>query len=332
MRALYCRDWCDFDDLTIEDLPDPAVEPGMLRLKVLAGGLGFAQSLVVAGKYQRKPPRPFTPGTEVAGEVLECGPGVTRFAPGDKVLAHLDWGGFAEQTLAFETAAFRVPDGLDPVAVEPLIVSYLTSYCALVWRAKLQPGEVLLVHGASGGVGLGAVEIGKALGATVIAAAGSPEKRALLAERGADHVIDSRAEGMRHTVKELTDGRGADVIYDPVGGAAFDESMRCIREHGRILVIGFASGVIPAAPANLLLVKNVTLLGFNAGVYIGWNDPADRDRYHPNVAEAFDRMFAWTQEGKLRPTVSHRFDLADFRAAMRTVLERDAIGKVLLVP
>ena len=328
MRALLCRQWCEFEDLRIEEIPAPSMRPGCVRVRVAYAGLGFAVSLMVAGKYQRKPPLPFVPGPEVTGTVIEVASGVTRVKPGDRVLAVLDWGGFAEEAIATEETVYPLPSGLDLAASTPLAISYPTAYAALVWRARLQPGETLLVHGAAGGTGLAAVELGKQLQARVIACASSEKKRAAAKAHGADLVLP--ASSFREQVKEFTGGRGADVVYDPVGGDVFDESLRCVAAEGRILLIGFASGRVPQIPANILLVKDVAVLGLNYGNYIGWGLTDERRAYAPRVQAMMAQLFDWTLAGKLKPTVSHCFELSRFAEAMQVVVARGSMGKVVL--
>jgi len=328
MRALLCRQWCEFKDLRIEDIPVPELRPGCVRLRVAYAGLGFAISLVVAGKYQRKPPLPFVPGTEVTGTVIEVASGVTRVKPGDRVLAILDWGGFAEEAVASEDTVYPLPAGLALASSTHLAISYGTAYGALVWRARLQPGETLLVHGAAGGTGLAAVELGKQLEARVIACASSEQKRAAAKAHGADLVLPNR--DFREAVKAYTGGRGADVIFDPVGGDVFDESLRCIAAEGRILPIGFAGGRVPLIPANILLVKNITVLGLNFGTYVGWGLTDERRRYAPKVQAMMAQLFDWALAGRLRPTVSHCFELSRYAEAMDIVLARGSTGKVAL--
>lgn len=328
MRALLCRQWCEFKDLRIEEVPAPSLRPGCVRLHVAYAGLGFAISLVVAGKYQRKPPLPFVPGTEVTGTVIEVGAGVTRFKPGDRVLAILDWGGFADEAIATEETVYPLPADLALASSTHLAISSATAYGALVWRARLAPGETLLVHGAAGGTGLAAVELGKQLQARVIACASSEQKRAIAKAHGADLVLPYR--DFRERVKEFTRGRGADVVFDPVGGDVFDASLRCIAPEGRILPIGFAGGRVPQIPANILLVKNVAVLGFNFGTYVGWGLTDERRAHAPKVQAMMAQLFDWARSGKLRPTLSHCFDLPRYAEAMEVMLARGSSGKVAL--
>jgi len=331
MRAIFCRKWCEFEDLTIEDVPPPELKPGSARIAVKAAGLGFGQSLLVAGKYQRKPALPFVPGVEIAGEIMECAPGITRCKPGDRVTALLDTGGYSEQAVAWEENIFPIPDSLEFDRAVFFITSYITAYGALAWRARLKAGETLLVFGAAGAVGMGALEVGKAMGATVIATASTPEKRAVAKEHGADHVLDPGAENLRGKVKELAGGPGADVIFDPVGGDLFDESLRSVNLEGRILTIGYASGRIPSAPLNLLLVKNVSVMGYSSALYFGWGGEKERKHYAPMIAAGMDQLFRWHEGGLLNP-LTRRFELVDFIEAMGIIRGRRAIGKVVLIP
>jgi NADPH2:quinone reductase len=322
MKAVLCKAFGPPESLVVEDVAAP--EPGkrQVRIAVRAAGLNFPDTLMIAGKYQVKPPFPFAPGAECAGVVVAVGEGVSSVKPGDRVMAMTGWGAMAEQAVVAEQGVFRIPDSMSFVQAAGFVVTYGTVYHALVDRARLKPGEVLLVHGAAGGVGLNAVEIGKCLGATVIATAGSDDKLKLAADYGADHLINYRAGEFRDKVKELTGGRGADVIFDPVGGDVFDQSLRCINWGGRLLVIGFASGRIPEAPANLILLKSIDLVGVFWGAF-AQRDPA-RNRAN------FETMLRWFGEGRLKPHVSKTFALDQVPAAMRFLLSREATGKVVI--
>jgi NADPH2:quinone reductase len=330
MRAVMCRDWAEYESLPLEDVPSPAMRPGGVRIAIKAAGMSFATALVVTGRYQVKPPRPFTPGTDIAGIVTEVAPGVTRVKPGDRVMAAIDWGGHSEEVVAWQELVWPMPAGLDFAAATQMPLSYGTSYTALDWCARLRPGEWLLVHGAGGAVGLAAVELGKAMGARVIASAASAAKRDVALAHGADHAIDNTTGELKESVRAIT-GDGADVIFDPIGGDLFDASLRAINPEGRILVIGFAAGRIQQIPANLLLVKNVAALGFNYGRYIGWGPQGDRAGFAPKLEGVFAQMSRWVAEGKLRPTASPTFPLAQYREAMTAVRNRQGIGKVALV-
>ncbi len=328
MRAVLCRSWMTYQNLPLEDVPTPVLRAGQVRIGTHYAGVSFATSLVTTGRYQRKPPFPFSPGTEVAGEILEVAPDVSRFKPGQRVCAVVDWGGHAEEVTIDAATVYPIPDSL-PFDVAPQFpTSYATSFAALDWLAKLQPGETLLVHGAAGAVGLAAVELGKAMGARVIATASTAEKLAVAREHGADETVAFPSPDALERIRAVA--TGADVVFDPVGGDAFDLSLRAVRENGRILVIGFANGRIQQIPANILLVKNITVLGLNYGKYTGWSLTDERKIHEPRVRAQFDRMFAWYELGKLKPTTSHRFALADYAAAMDAVLARQAIGKIVL--
>ena len=322
MRAVLCKTWCKPADLTVEDVPPPQLVDGGVRIAVRAVGINFADTLIIAGKYQVKPEPPFSPGFEVAGEVLECAAGVNGCKPGDRVMAVVDYGGFAEQVVAAAGNVHVLPDTVDDVTAAGFPIAYGTSHLGLKHRAHLKAGEVLLVHGAAGGVGLTAVEVGKRLGAEVIATAGGPEKLRVASEHGADHLIDSRAQDIRERVKTLTNGRGADVVYDPVGGAVFDASLRCTAPGGRILIVGFASGDVPQIPANILMVKNITAIGYYWGAH---------RTFAPEIMkESFDELLSWLADGSLRPLVSRIYDLAEAPAALEALKARKTTGKVVL--
>ncbi|MCW5732095.1 MAG: NADPH:quinone oxidoreductase family protein [Alphaproteobacteria bacterium] len=330
MRAVVCRQWCEPEALTIEDLPAPELSSGQVRIGVRHAGVSFATRLVIAGKYQRRPPLPFVPGTEASGIVLETAPDVTRLAAGDPVMAILDWGGHAEEAVVPQETVYPLPAELDPALAVHLPLSYGTAYAALLWRASLQAGETLLVHGAAGAVGMAAVEIGRFLGARVIATASSEEKRAIARAHGAHETLDIADAGWRDKVKRLTDGRGADVIFDPIGGEVFDLSLRCIAQDGRLLTIGYASGRIPAAPANLLLVKQAAVIGLNFGIYVGWGLTDERRRHQARMQAAMAELCNWWRAGIIAPTVSHRFPLARHLEAYRVIAERRSVGKAVL--
>jgi NADPH2:quinone reductase len=333
MRGVLVKHWTDFDKLTLEERPAPELGPGQVRIKTQAAGVSFATSLMVQGRYQRRPQLPFVPGTEVAGIVTETATGVERIKVGDRVAAVVDWGGLAEEATAGEISTFPLPESLEFHRAICFTHSYTTSYAALTWPhlLALAAGQTLLVHGAAGGVGIAAIEIAKILGATVLATAGSDEKLEVARAHGADHVINYRNGGFRDRVLELTRGRGADVIYDPVGGAVFDESLRCIAAEGRIMPVGVAGGTIQRIPANILLVKNITVCGLNMSYYFGWSPTDVRLEYAARLDAALAQLFAWFEEGRLSPRVSHTFPLDDFRQAMATVLGRRALGRVAVV-
>ncbi len=322
MRAVVCRELSGPQSLSVEELPDPQPGPGEVAIAVAAAGVNFADTLMVTGKYQEKPELPFTPGLELAGTVTALGPGVTGVATGDRVIGLVDRGAFAEVALVRADEVYPIPDSMDFDIAAGFPITYGTAHGALVWRADLKPGETLLVHGAAGGVGLAAVEVGKALGAEVIATAGGPEKLEIARAHGADHLVDYRSEDIRERVKALTGGRGADVVFDPVGGEVFMASLRAVAWGGRLLVIGFAAGKVPEIPANLLLVKNLAVLGLYWGAY--------RQKAPALLRAQFETLTGWYAEGRLAPLVSHRLDLAEAGRALDLLLTRKATGKVVL--
>lgn len=322
MRAMECAELGGPDRLRLVDRKAAEPGPGQVAIAVRAAGVNFPDALIVAGKYQRKPPLPFVPGHEVAGTVAALGPGVEGLAPGQRVVGLCGTGGFAERVVQRADLVTPMPDGLPFEEAAAFPVVYATSHYALKTRAALRAGETLLVLGAAGGVGLTAVEIGAALGATVIAAASSAEKLALAAEHGAAHLVDYRADSLRERVKALTGGAGADVIYDPVGGDAFDDALRCVGWGGRILVIGFASGRIPSAPANLLLLKGSELRGVAT---LTWAEKRPAE-FRAAMAE----LMRWRLEGKLRPEISAVLPLERAAEALAALVERRVTGKIVL--
>ena len=331
MRALLCESWREFDQLEIRDIPPPPLRPGTVRIRVAAAGISFATQLVVAGKYQRRPPLPFVPGTEAAGTVLESAPDVLNpLPPGTRVFAVADWGALAEEVVVDAIHVVRVPDGLPLEAAVAMPISYPTAGAALLWRAKLQPGQWLLVQGAAGGVGLAALEIGKALGARVIARAGAT-KHAMLLARGADAVLDS-AHPFKEEVRRLTNNRGVDVVLDVLGGSAFDEGLRCLADGGTLLTLGYAAGGIPQLGVNLLLLKNIAVAGVNWGAYVGWSPGVDRHAHAPQCQALWSQLTSWWAAGKLRPEVHAAYPLHQFREAMAEVRERRAVGRVVVRP
>jgi len=333
MQGVWVTDWQPFEQLRLQELPLPEIGEREVLLRVAAAGVSFATSLVVQGKYQRKPPLPFVPGTEVAGTVARVGSQVTRFKPGDRVCAVLDWGGLAEYAAAKEVNCYGLPEAIDFPRAIAFTNSYATSAAALTWSHLLnvQPGQTLLVHGAAGGVGLAAVEIGKILGATVIATAGSEAKLAVAREHGADHLIDYREREFRDEVLALTGGRGVNAVYDPVGGEVFLQSLRCMAPEARIMPVGFAGGDIPNIPANLLLVKNLTVCGLNLGYYYGWSPQDMRYEFEDRMRATMQQLFDWCVAGKIKPRNGAIYPLADFQQAMADVLGRQAIGRVAVV-
>jgi NADPH:quinone reductase len=322
MRAILCRELSGVGGLELAEVPTPEPGPGEVRVRIRAAGLNFADTLIIKGQYQDKPALPFVPGMEIAGRIEACGPGVAGFAAGERVMAALGFGGFAEAAVCSVEDVVRLPDSVDDITAAGFAVAYGTAYGALCWAGRLQPGETLVVHGAAGGVGLATVECGRALGARVIATARGADHVTVAAARGADAAIDTASEDVRARIKALTDGRGADVIFDPIGGDIFQASLRSIAWQGRLLVIGFASGQIPQIPANLLLVKNASAVGFYWGSYRK-HDPA-------RVRAAFEELLRWHGEARIKPLVSEVLPLAQARNALERLLSRQSTGKIVL--
>jgi NADPH2:quinone reductase len=333
MRAMICRQWGGPEDLRLEEVKSQPLKAGQVRIKIQAAGVSFATTLVIAGKYQRRPPFPFAPGTEAAGIVTEVDPACRRVKVGDEVVAVLDWGGLAEETVAHEVNVFPKPKNLSFVEAIQLAISYPTSAGALTWPEALdvRSGHTLLVHAAAGGVGMAAVEIGKILGATVIATAGGPRKTEFAKAHGADHVIDYSATDFREEVLKLTGGRGVDRVYDPVGGDVFTQSLRCMAVGGRICPIGFASGTIPQVPANILLVKTIAVTGFNYGYYVGWSPHDARFEEADRTFALMERIRGWCEQGLCRPHVDRTYQLGEAPKAMQALLERSVTGRVAVV-
>jgi len=321
MRALLCHAWGPVESLKLGDVPAPVPADGEVLIAVKAVGINYADAIMVAGNYQTKPPLPFSPGLEAAGIVAACGARVTRFKPGDRVMAILAHGGLAELAVAPEAETFTIPERMSFEEAAAFPVAYVSSHVALRWQGRLEPGETLLVLGAAGGVGLTAVEIGKAMGARVIAAASTPEKLAVARERGAAEVINYATEKLTDRVMTLTDGKGADVCFDPVGGELFDAALSSLGWGGRILLIGFVAGV-PQIAANRLLVKHRAALGSSLR-YFRWHAP---DKLRRSVEE----LVQWYGEGKLRPLVTHRLPLEQSVEAIRLLTDRKAHGKVVV--
>src|SRR3954451_18949786 len=321
-RAVVCRELGLPEKLRLENFASVPLGPGQLRVAIHAAGINFPDILMAAGEYQLKPELPFIPGMEAAGEVIEVDGAAQGVAVTGRVIVKLRHGGYADEAVVTPPQLTPLPSTFDYAEGATFLAAHGTAYHALVDRGQLQPGEVLLVHGAGGGVGLAAVEIGKLLGATVIAAASSEEKLEVAKARGADHLVLYSREPFRDAVKRITDGRGADVVYDPVGGQIFEESVRCIAWGARLLVIGFTGG-IGLARTNLLLIKGASVLGVRAGEAV---------RKNPALGEMrLKELLAWAEAGKLRPNVSHRLPLEDYAKAMRLLIERKAIGRVALM-
>jgi NADPH:quinone reductase len=324
MRAVVVDRWMEPTELALSDAPEPMPRPGTLLVDVKAAGCNFFDILMVQGRYQVKPPFPFVPGAEIAGVVREIGDGVKGFAVGDRVLSSPGLGGFAEEVVTSARGSYRLPEKMSFEAGAALPIIYPTSYAGLVDRGALQAGETLLVHAAAGGVGLAAVQIGKALGARVIGTAGGAEKCEVARRAGADHTIDYNAQEFAPKVMELTEGRGADVIYDSVGGDTTDQSLKCIAWNGRLLIIGFASGKIPAIQANRILLKNIAVTGLH------WGAHAQKDP--KRIGQVMDALFALYDKGAIEPVIFGRYPLDQVPAALAALGGRQSYGKVIVTP
>ena len=322
MKALLCKTHGLPDTLVYEDAPDPTPGPGEVVIDMKAAGVNFPDVLIIQNKYQFKPELPFAPGAELAGVVSAVGEGVINTRVGDRVIASTGWGAFVEKVTAQAKKVIPIPDGVGFDTAAAFILTYGTSYHALVDRGTLKAGETLLVLGAAGGVGLAAIEIGKALGARVIAAASTPEKLAVCREHGADELINYTTEDLRERLKALTGGKGPDVVYDPVGGSFAEPAFRSIAWRGRYLVIGFANGEIPRLPLNLALLKGASIVG------VFWGDFTAREPQ--NFASDVATMFGWIAQGKLRPHISARYPLAQGARAIEDMMNRKVVGKVVI--
>jgi NADPH:quinone reductase len=322
MKAVLCKAFGPAETLVLEEIASPEAKKNEVLLQVHAAGVNFPDTLIIEGKYQFKPPFPFSPGGEAAGVITAVGEKVSHLKVGDRVMALTGWGSFAEEVAVPGYNVIPVPPSMDFASAAAFGMTYGTSMHALKQRANLQPGETLLVLGASGGVGLAAVEIGKAMGAKVIAAASSAEKLEIAKAAGADELINYSESSLKDEVKRLTGGQGADVIYDPVGGDLFDQAIRSIAWNGRLLVVGFASGRIPELPVNLALLKGAAVVGVFWGAF-AQRQPQDN-------AANFQQLFAWFSEGKVKPLVSQTFPLEQAAEAINTLGQRKAVGKVVV--
>ena len=330
MRAVVCESWRSFDALELKEVPRPPMRPRGVRIRIEASGVSFATQLVVEGKYQRKPPLPFIPGTEVVGTVIEAAPDAEAPPVGTRVFAVLDWGGYAEEEVADDIHVIAIPEGRPAEAAVGFPISYPTAGAGLLWRAHLSPGDWVLVHGAAGGVGLAGVEIAKAMGCRVIARAAAA-KHPLLHARDADVVLDSAAP-FREAVRGATGGQGVACVLDTIGGDAFADSMRCLGDGGTLVVIGFAGGGIPTVAANILLLKNIGVAGVNWGTYVGWSPGDNRQLHAPRARALWAQLMAWWEAGALKPEVHAGFALEQFREAMAEVSGRRSAGRVVLRP
>jgi NADPH2:quinone reductase len=323
MRAVLCEAWGGPDDLVIREVPDISPKPGEVVVKIRAAGVNFPDVLIIQKKYQVQPELPFSPGAEVSGDVLAVGEGVTALKPGDRVAGLCTTGGFAEQIALEAARVIKIPESLSYEVAAGFMLAYGTSWHAVRDRAALLPGETMLVLGAAGGVGLSAVEIGKAIGARVVAAASTDEKCAICREHGADETINYTAENLRDGIKR-TCGKGPDVIYDPVGGKYSEAAFRSIGWRGRHLVIGFADGEIPAIPLNLTLLKGASLVGVFWGSFVQ-REPA-------NNMKGISEMLGWMQEGKIKPRISKTYTLDEAPQALRDMAARKVTGKIVILP
>ncbi len=322
MKAILCKSYGPPENLVLEEVPDLKPKEGEVLVEVYAAALNFPDTLQIAGKYQFQPPFPFIPGSEAAGVVKESGPNVNGLETGDRVMAIPGIGAMAEQVCVTASSLRKIPDSMDYKSAAGFPMVYTTSYYALKQRANLQPGETLLVLGASGGVGMTAVELGKLMGAKVIAGASSEEKLQFAKNAGADFLVNYSDGDLKTKVKELTDGKGADVIYDPVGGDLFDQSTRCINWNGRLLVVGFTSGIIPEYKANLALLKGASMVG----VFLGRWIKEEPEEYEANLVE----LFEFFEQGKIKPAVFQSYKMDDFVSAFNILKDRKAMGKVTL--
>ncbi len=323
MKAVLCKEYGPPESLVLEDVEPLKPGTGQVVISVKACGVNFPDTLIIQGKYQFKPPMPFAPGGEVAGVVKEVGEGVDTVKVGDRVIAFIGWGGFAEEVLTDATRLIPMPGSMDFTDAAAFVMTYGTSHYALKDRAQLKPGETLLVLGAAGGVGLAAVEIGKVMGARVIAAASTDEKLAVCKQHGANEVINYATGDLRVRVKELTGGEGVDVVYDPVGGNYSEAALRSIAWGGRHLVIGFTAGEIPRIPLNLPLLKSCSIVG------VFWGSFMEREARH--YQENIQELLSWFTQGKLKPHISATYPLEHAAQALNDVMNRKVKGKVVLL-
>ncbi|MGP4843833.1 NADPH:quinone oxidoreductase family protein [Marinobacter sp. 1Y8] len=322
MRAILCKEYGPADTLVIEDIASPVAKGSGVKIRVKAAGLNFPDTLIIEGKYQIKPTMPFSPGGEMAGEVLEVGEKVTRFKKGDRVMGLTGFGAFSEEIVAAGANLLPIPENMSDEEAAAFTMVYGTSYHALKQRANIQPGETLLVLGASGGVGLATVELGKAMGAHVIAAASTADKLEVAKQAGADELINYTEEPLKDTIKKLTKNKGVDVVYDPVGGDFTEQALRAMAWNGRHLIVGFAAGEIPKIPANLTLLKGCSVVGVFWGTFT---------RQEPEVSnQNMMDLLKLYSEGKIKPAISEVFEFEDYAGALNALTERRAKGKIVL--
>ena len=322
MKAIICNEWCKPEDLKIEDVENPTLDENSVRIEVFAAGVNFPDVLIIQGKYQYKPNFPFSPGSEVAGIVIETGENVRDVKVGDRVMSVTGHGAFAEQICIESSKVTILPESMDYVTAAGVSLTYGTSAYALFQRALIKKNDFVLIHGATGGVGLAAIEISKAVGAKVIATASTGEKLKVAKEYGADYCINYTNCEFKEKVKEITNKKGADIIYDPVGGEVFEKSLRCIAWDGRLLVIGFASGKIANAPTNLPLLKNCSIVGVFWGAW--------RERNPLGHNQNMEIILKWWKEKKINPLVSKTFSLEDTKDALYALMNREIIGKAVI--
>ncbi len=324
MKAMLCKQFGPPESLVLEDVAALKAEKDKVVIDVKACGVNFPDTLIIQNKYQFKPDLPFSPGGEVAGVVKQIGEGVSNVKVGDRVIAFTGWGGFAEEVATDAARLIPIPDGMDFPTASAFVMTYGTSHHALKDRANIQPGETLLVLGAAGGVGLAAVELGKIMGAKVIAAASTDDKLAVCKQHGADEFINYATQDLRERIKEITGGKGVDVIYDAVGGAYTEPALRSMAWKGRLLVVGFAAGDIPKIPLNLTLLKGCSIVG------VFWGDFTKREP--KNNAASLRELGMWYMQGKLKPHISATYPLARAADALNDMMNRKVMGKVVLVP
>ena len=322
MKAIVCNEWCKPEDLKVSEIKNPTLDDNSVRVEIYASGVNFPDVLIVQGKYQYKPPFPFSPGSEVAGIISEIGKNVKSLKVGDRVMAVTGHGAFAEEICVPKDKITLVPENMDFITAASMSLTYGTSSYALFQRANIKENDVVLIHGSTGGVGITAIEISKAVGAKVIATASTDEKLKIAKEYGADYCINYSQNEFKDKVKEYTDGKGANIIYDPVGGDVFNQSLRCIAWNGIILVIGFASGTIASAPTNLPLLKNCSIVG------VFWGAWREREPNGHNVN--MEKILKWWKEGKVKPKVSKVFNLEDTKYALQALINREVIGKAVI--
>jgi NADPH2:quinone reductase len=322
VKAIICSEWCKPEGLKILEVDNPDLEESSVRIQVYAAGVNFPDVLIIQGKYQYKPQFPFSPGSEVSGIISEIGSKVKNFKVGARVMAVTGHGAFAEEICVAETKLTNIPDDMDYITAASMSLTYGTSAFALFQRALIKKEDTVLIHGSTGGVGITALEISKAMGCKVIATASTDEKLKIAKEYGADHCINYSNKEFKNEVKEITNGRGADIIYDPVGGDVFSQSLRCIAWNGRLLVIGFASGTIASAPTNLPLLKNCSIVGVFWGA---WRE-RDPSGHHVNMK----KIMEWWKLKKINPKVSSVFELKNTKDALYALINREVIGKAVI--